>query len=150
MSVLDKSVDVDSIGFWTSQRLNKVLGPMTSQLTLAPKLGEARVKTALVPLIGSLASKISAQDALLKILNSNVLRSVRSDDLRVKRAGIEALDAMWQALGYALVPLIPETVGAGLAEALEEPEGGVEAAARKLLARIEGELGGESIDSYLA
>lgn len=137
-------------GFWSSQRLGKVISPVTAQLALAPKLGDARIRTALIPLIAVLSPKVSQHDALLKILNASVLRHVRSDELRVKRSAIEALDAMWRELGAALVPLVPETVGTGLAEALEEPEGGVEAAARKLLTRIEGELGGESIDSYLA
>lgn len=106
--------------------------------------------THLVPLIGKLSGAVTPHDTLLKVLNAGLLRGVRSADVRVKRVSLEALDAAWRQLGPALVPFIPEIVGGGVAEALEEPEGGVEKAARALLKRIEGELGGESIESYLA
>lgn len=71
----------------------------------------------------------------------------RSDDLRVKRGALEALERVWEELGDGMLSLVPETTPF-LAETMEEAEGGVETATRKLVTRIEAHLG-ESLQSYM-
>ena len=54
---------------------------------------------------------------------------------------------VWEEVGDGMLGLVPETTPF-LAETREETEGGVEAATRKLVKRIEEHLG-ESLDEYL-
>ena len=90
---------------------------------------------------------VTAHEQILKSFNTSLLLSTRSDDLRVKRQSLSTLDVVWDALGDAMLTFVPETTPF-LSETLDETEGGVDRAARKLIKRIEDHLG-ESLDSYL-
>lgn len=131
-------------GFWSAQRLAKLSGPLARQLEAPSSLFPVATY---FPLLSSFAELVSAHESHLKQLNAHVLHLTRSDDLRVKRNAVDALDALWAAVGDDMLALVPETTPF-LAEAREETEGGVEAATRKLIKRIEEHLG-EDLDQYL-
>ncbi|GAA5839039.1 hypothetical protein JCM9279_002573 [Rhodotorula babjevae] len=143
-SALAKSFEYDESGFWSAQRLAKLSGPLARQLEAPPSLFPV---AAYLPLLSSYAELVAAHESHLKQLNAHVLHLTRSDDLRVKRSAVDALDALWAAVGDDMLALVPETTPF-LAEAREETEGGVEAATRRLIKRIEEHLG-EDLDQYL-
>ncbi|GAA5933796.1 hypothetical protein JCM3775_000286 [Rhodotorula graminis] len=143
-SALAKSFEYDESGFWSAQRLAKLSGPLARQLEAPSSLFPV---ASLFPLLSSFGELVAAHESHLKQLNGHVLHLTRSDDVRVKRNAVDALDALWQAVGDDMLALVPETTPF-LAEARDETEGGVEAATRRLIKRIEEHLG-EDLDQYL-
>ncbi|BGP43235.1 snoRNA-binding rRNA-processing protein utp10 [Rhodotorula kratochvilovae] len=141
---LGKAFEFDESGFWTPQRLSKLSAPLAHQLEAPASLFPI---ASFYALLTSYAELLSSHEALLKAFNSRLLHLTRSDDLRVKRNAVDALDALWDAVGDDMLGLVPETTPF-LAEAREETEGGVEAATRRLIKRIEEHLG-EDLDQYL-
>lgn len=143
-SALTKAFEFDENGFWTPARLAKLATPIAQQLevptAVAPTESYHALVTAYVSLLGS-------HESHLKTFNSRLLHLTRSDDLRVKRSALDTLDVVWEEVGDGMLGLVPETTPF-LAETREETEGGVEAATRKLVKRIEEHLG-ESLDEYL-
>ncbi|GAA6060808.1 hypothetical protein JCM10212_000581 [Sporobolomyces blumeae] len=143
-SALTKAFDNDENGFWSAQRLAKLSSPMAHQIEAPNGLFPiASYHT----LLSSYVDLVASHETHLKALNSHFLHLTRSDDLHVKRQAIDAIDQMWDTVGDAMLGLVPETTPF-LAEAREEIEGGVEAATRVLIKRIEEHLG-ESLDEYL-
>lgn len=142
VSALTKALDYDETGFWTPLRLGKLSTPLANQLE-APQLLSGLYH----PLLSAYAQALLPHEKHLKAFNTSLLMLTRADDLRVKRGALEALDKVWEALGDGMLSLVPETTPF-LAETMEEGEGGVEAATRTLVKRIEEHLG-ESLSSYL-
>jgi U3 small nucleolar RNA-associated protein 10 len=134
-------------GFWTPLRLGKLSAPIANQLLAPHQLSSALVTSHYHPLLSSYSQSLVAHEDLLKVFNTSLLMLTRSDDLKVKRGALEALDQVWDSLGDGMLGLVPETTPF-LAETMEEGEGGVEVATRKLVKRIEEHLG-ESLSSYL-
>ncbi|GAA5827854.1 hypothetical protein JCM11251_007703 [Rhodosporidiobolus azoricus] len=143
-SALTKALEFDETGFWTPARLAKLSAPLAQQIEVAP---DVAVPAVYHTLLSSFADLLTSHETHLKNLNSAFLHLTRSDDLRVKRAAIEALEQLWETVGDGMLGLVPETTPF-LAEAREETEGGVEAATRRLIKEIEEHLG-ESLDDYL-
>ncbi|GAA5903947.1 hypothetical protein JCM5296_002463 [Sporobolomyces johnsonii] len=143
-SALTKAFEHDENGFWTPQRLGKLSSPLAHQLEAPSTLFAIPAYHAL---LSAYVDLVSAHETLLKAFNSALLHLTRSDELHVKRQAVDALDAVWETVGDGMLGLVPETTPF-LAEAREETEGGVEAATRRLIKRIEEHLG-ESLDEYL-
>ncbi|OAV98525.1 hypothetical protein PTTG_01832 [Puccinia triticina 1-1 BBBD Race 1] len=155
-STLEQTLKHDTEGFWSATALTRIVMPVTSQIKLGSTFTthqeySSRVKS----LIGQLAHKVSNHDTLLKVLNSGILQEIKAKDddeeqaINVKLISLEVLEEIWKEIGAALVPFVPETIGGCLIEALEEPHGGIDQAAKKVVKRIELEIG-ESIEGYLA
>lgn len=132
------------LGFWTPARLAKFATPIAQQIEVPPSVAPAGAYNALVT---SYVALLGSHESHLKAFNSRLLHLTRSDDLRVKRAAIDTLEVVWEEVGDGMLGLVPETTPF-LAETREETEGGVEAATRRLVKRIEEHLG-ESLDEYL-
>lgn len=141
---LTKAFEYDENGFWSPARLAKLATPIAQQLEVRPAVAPTETYHALVTAYVSL---LGAHESHLKTFNSRLLHLTRSDDLRVKRAAVDTLDVVWEEVGDGMLGLVPETTPF-LAETREETEGGVEAATRRLVKRIEEHLG-ESLDEYL-
>lgn len=139
------TVRLSCIGFWTPLRLGKLSSSIATQLESPQSLTTPLIVSHYHPLLARYALTIVPHEALLKSFNTSVLMLSRSDDLRIKRSSIEALEKMWETLGDGMLGLVPETAPF-LAESLEEIEGGVELVTRRLIARIEDHLG-ESLDA---
>jgi len=157
-STLEQTMIHDTEGFWNASALTKITMPVTSQIKLGRKFGmyeeyAGRVKT----VIGRLAHKVSNHDSLLKVLNTGILQEIKARDdeedgeesLHVKLISLEVLEEIWKEIGSLLVPFVPETIGGCLIEALEDSNPAIDLAAKKVVKRIELEIG-ESIDGYLA
>jgi U3 small nucleolar RNA-associated protein 10 len=99
------------------------------------------------PLLAQYAQALAPHEDLLKSFNTSLLMLTRSDDLRIKKSSIEAIETLWDTLGDGMLGLVPETCPF-LAELIEETEGGVEEVCRRLIKTLEAHLG-ESLDSYL-
>ncbi|KAI8453473.1 hypothetical protein BY996DRAFT_4583098 [Phakopsora pachyrhizi] len=148
VKTIEQALIHDSTG--NSSTLTKVTKPLTRQLKLAPIIKAPNFDLQICSLMGKLASKVAGHDVLLKIFNSGILEELRSnEEVKVKITCLKVLDECWQVIGSALVPFVPETVGGNLIEALELSEGGVDVLARKVIKRIEEEIG-ESIEGYLS
>ncbi|BGP19830.1 hypothetical protein JCM10213_003139 [Rhodosporidiobolus nylandii] len=146
-SSLTKALEFDESAFWTPGRLGKLSSPLARQIEVSQ---DVAVPAAYHSLLSAFADAVASNETQLKALNSSFLHLTRSDDLRVKRSAIEALEQMWETVGDGMLGLVPETTPF-LAEAREETEGGVEAATRRLIKTIEAHLGeGESLEEYLA
>ncbi|GAA6009387.1 snoRNA-binding rRNA-processing protein UTP10 [Rhodotorula paludigena] len=143
-SALGKALEYDENGFWTPARLAKLSAPLAAQLEAPASLFPPAAYSSL---LASYAEHLASHESHLKAFNARILHLTRSDDLRVKRAAIDALDQLWDVVGDGMLGLVPETTPF-LAEAREETEGGVEAATRRLIKRIEEHLG-EELDQYL-
>ncbi|BGP27409.1 U3 small nucleolar RNA-associated protein 10 [Rhodotorula toruloides] len=143
-SALTKAFEFDEGGFWSPARLGKLATPVAHQLEAPAGLFSPEAYNSLVT---SYSALLADHEPQLKAFNSRLLHLTRSDDLRVKRGAIDTLDVVWQEVGDGMLGLVPESTPF-LAEAREETEGGVEAATRKLIKRIEEHLG-ESLDEYL-
>ncbi|GAA5867626.1 hypothetical protein JCM8547_001319 [Rhodosporidiobolus lusitaniae] len=142
---LTKALDADETGFWTPSRLAKLSSPIAHQIEVSPYIAQQPIYHSL---LSSFSDLVSSHESHLKTLNSTFLHFTRSDDLRVKRGAIEALEQMWESVGDGMLGLVPETTPF-LAEAREETEGGVEAATRRLIRKIEEYLG-EELETYLS
>ncbi|BGP11136.1 snoRNA-binding rRNA-processing protein utp10 [Rhodotorula toruloides] len=143
-SALTKAFEFDEGGFWSPARLGKLAAPVAHQLEAPAGLFAPEAYNLLVT---SYSALLANHETQLKAFNSRLLHLTRSDDLRVKRGAIDTLDIVWQEVGDGMLGLVPESTPF-LAEAREETEGGVEAATRRLIKRIEEHLG-ESLDEYL-
>ncbi|GAA5888324.1 hypothetical protein JCM6882_008581 [Rhodosporidiobolus microsporus] len=143
-SALTKALDFDETGFWTPTRLAKLSTPLAHQIEVSP---DVAVPATYHTLLASFADLLSAHETHLKNFNSTFLHLTRSDDLRVKRSAIEALEQLWETVGDGMLGLVPETTPF-LAEAREETEGGVDAATRRLIKLAEAHIG-ESLNEYL-
>ncbi|SDA02509.1 BZ3501_MvSof-1269-A2-R1_Chr12-3g03653 [Microbotryum saponariae] len=146
------SIDSSLLGFladfWTPLRLGKLSTPVADQVLVSRQvLPPGLVKSHYEPLLSQYSLRLVAHERLLKQFNMSLLMHTRSDDLRVKRAAVEALEQVWVALGDGMLGFVPETTPF-LSETLEESEGGVERATRSLITRIEEHLG-EPLDSFL-
>ncbi|SCV73190.1 BQ2448_7115 [Microbotryum intermedium] len=147
-SALTKSIDFHDGNFWTPLRLGKLSTPIADQVLVSHHvLTPVLFKSHYEPLLSQYSLRLVAHERLLKQFNMSLLMHTRSDDLRVKRRALEALEQVWVALGDGMLGLVPETTPF-LSETLEESEGGVESATRSLIKRIEEHLG-ESLDSFL-
>ncbi|GAA5862132.1 hypothetical protein JCM3774_006186 [Rhodotorula dairenensis] len=144
VSALTKAFEFDENGFWTPARLSKLATPIAQQLEVPTAVAPTEAYNSLVT---AYVSHLGSHESHLKTFNSRLLHLTRSDDLRVKRAAIDTLDVVWEEVGDGMLGLVPETTPF-LAETREETEGGVEAATRNLVKRIEEHLG-ESLDEYL-
>ncbi|GAA5979224.1 hypothetical protein JCM11641_001966 [Rhodosporidiobolus odoratus] len=143
-AALTKALDSDETGFWTPTRLAKLSSPIARQIEVTPSIAPP---SSYHTLLSSFSELLSSHETHLKSLNNAFLHLTRSDDLRVKRAAVEALEQMWEAVGDAMLAFVPETTPF-LAEAREETEGGVEAATRRLIKKIEEHIG-EDLDQYM-
>ncbi|ORY85937.1 U3 small nucleolar RNA-associated protein 10 [Leucosporidium creatinivorum] len=147
VSALTKALDYDETGFWTPLRLAKLSAPIANQLEAPQQLTSSLISSHYHSLLAAYAQALLPHENHLKAFNTSLLMLTRSDDLRVKRGALEALDQVWESLGDGMLGLVPETTPF-LAETMEEGEGGVESATRVLVKRIEEHLG-ESLSSYL-
>lgn len=137
----------DMTGFWTPLRLAKISTPIASQIESASTSTTALTQAFYHPLLAAYALSLAPHENLLKEFNSTLLMLTRSDDLKVKRGALEAIEQLWENLGDSMVGLVPEST-TFLAETLEEIDGGVEMVTRRLVTRIEEHLG-ESLQSFL-
>lgn len=155
ISTIEKTLLYDSEGFWNLGRLSKITPVITAQIKLSSQFSmHEEFLSRMKSLTRQLAQKVSGHDTLLKIMNSGILEELKTrddsaEDIRVKLTSLEVLEEIWKEIGPALVPLVPETVGGCLIEAMEESQGGIDQAAKRVVKRIEREIG-ENIEGYLA
>ncbi|ORY34663.1 U3 small nucleolar RNA-associated protein 10 [Naematelia encephala] len=140
MSTLAKSFQVDDGAYWTDALHLKLIPLLIRQLG---------VFSSSEPLALSLASMAGSttSEPVLKSLNSGLCLATRSDDVQVRLAALQCLEEVWTAQPEELLPFVPETVSEFLAELLDDENGQVEAAARKVLSSIEKVTG--SLKEYL-
>ncbi|EGF99404.1 uncharacterized protein MELLADRAFT_68623 [Melampsora larici-populina 98AG31] len=147
---LENALQHDQDGFWTMTRLSKVTRPMIKQLRLAGKIDNELFVPQLKRLICKLSQKVVDHDTLLKVFSSGILEELRStEEVKVKLAGLSTLEEIWVEIGSSLIGFVPEMVGGYLVEAMEDGEGGIDVAAKRVVKLIEEELG-EGIEGYLA
>lgn len=147
---LENALQHDQDGFWTMTRLSKVTRPMINQLRLAGKIDDESFVPQLKRLICKLSQKVVDHDTLLKVFSSGILEELRStEEVKVKLAGLSILEEIWAEIGSSLIGFVPEMVGGYLVEAMEDGEGGIDVAAKRVVKLIEEELG-EGIEGYLA
>ncbi|KAM0756059.1 hypothetical protein T439DRAFT_308506 [Meredithblackwellia eburnea MCA 4105] len=143
VSSLTKALESDENGFWTPARLAKLSKQIASQVFTTSSLSPASTaQSEFASLVSAYSEALLPHESLLKSFNMSLLMLTRSDDLRVKRGALEALEKTWETLGDGMLGLVPETTPF-LAETLEETDGGVETTTRKLIKRIESHLGEE-------
>ncbi|KAI9607508.1 hypothetical protein H4Q26_006034 [Puccinia striiformis f. sp. tritici PST-130] len=134
-STLEQTIIHDTEGFWSATALTKITMPIISQIKLGSKFTihqeySSRVKS----LIGKLAHKKSNLEMMTK----------KKKDYNIKLISLEVLEEIWKEIGPTLVPFVPETMWLSY-RALEESNGGIDQAAKKVVKRIELEIG-ESIE----
>ncbi|KAK4048437.1 snoRNA-binding rRNA-processing protein utp10 [Microbotryomycetes sp. JL201] len=145
---LTKALEYDDTGFWTAARLSKLSNPIANQVELiAVKHDDDEVRVLFGSLVHQFSLASSSHEQVLKSFNTQLLMTTRSDDLVVKRQALLTLDDVWDALGDTMLTFVPETTPF-LSETLDETQGGVDKATRRLIKRIEEHLG-ESLASYL-
>ncbi|KAM0786108.1 hypothetical protein ACM66B_006918 [Microbotryomycetes sp. NB124-2] len=152
---LTKALEYDDTGFWTAARLSKLAKPIADQVEfVATALQQdddddefANVRPLYFALVEQYSHAISSHESILKSFNTHLLMTTRSEDLIVKRQALSTLDDVWDTLGDTMLTFVPETTPF-LSETLDETQGGVDKATRKLIKRIEEHLG-ESLASYL-
>ncbi len=76
-----------------------------------------RIDSCLIPLLVKFAS-IAEDDSVLKPMNYQLMLKTRSTKMKVRKASLNAAEAIFTKLGEDTVPLLPETMPF-LAEALE-------------------------------
>lgn len=94
---------------------------------------------------GALA-RSTTSETVLKSFNMALLMTTRSDNANERLIALIALEKAWQNQ-EELVQFAPETVAEFLSECLQDENAAVEAAARKVLKRIESLVG--DLSAYL-
>jgi len=141
----------DTSGFIDEARFNTLAPVLIQQLGGVPPADacETAVRAsddALVDCLVQLAVSV-AQDALWRTLNRGVLMVTRHASIRPRRLGVAVVAALVERLAEEYLVLLPETLPF-LAELVEDTDEHVEAAARRLLARLS-QLADEDVGELL-
>lgn len=139
LALLRDALAHDASGFFDKPRFDLLAAALVPQLELAAHADYA-VAEHVVPALSQLGAAM-ASDALWKGLNSAVLLKTRSKSAPVRIAALAALDALFSRLGEEYLILVPESVPY-LSELLEDPSAEVEARCQRLIATIDGLMGG--------
>jgi U3 small nucleolar RNA-associated protein 10 len=136
-----------NIVYWTEQRYQAIVPLLVSQIGGLSRLQADNVKEAqhLADCFGALAASTTSEN-VLKSFNMAILMTTRSDNANERLIALIVLEKAWQHQ-EELVQFAPETVAEFLSECLQDENGAVEAAARKVLKRIEGLVG--DLSAYL-
>jgi U3 small nucleolar RNA-associated protein 10 len=105
----------------------------------------AKESQQLAECFGALAASTTSEN-VLKSFNMAILMTTRSDDANRRLIALVVLEKAWQQQ-EELVQFAPETVAEFLSECLQDENGAVETAARKVLKRIESLVG--DLSAYL-
>ncbi|WWD20373.1 hypothetical protein CI109_104849 [Kwoniella shandongensis] len=148
LEVLGKSFEVDEGAFYTDSHLLTLIPLLIAQLPLFPTAttSEGGSSSAITRTLSSLAGSTTSEK-VLRTLNTSICLATRSDEIKTRLAALRALDGVWERQTEEMLTFVPETVSEFLAELLEDESGDVEAAARKVLDRIEKVTG--SLKEYL-
>lgn len=136
--LLDQSLEADHFpaGFWNEARIGKLIEPLAKQVQL-PVQSSLLFKQHYRPTVCAFAHQAAAFEDALTDLNRKLLEQTRSEFEDATRAeALRTLAALWKEVRDPLMPLVPQTTPF-IVEALEEP-GDVEAAAREMVAAVEG------------
>lgn len=133
--------------YWTEQRYQAIVPVLVSQIGGLSRLKTDNVKEAqhLAECFGAFANS-TGSESVLKSFNMAILMTTRSDNANERLIALIVLEKAWQNQ-EELVQFAPETVAEFLSECLQDENGAVEAAARKVLKRIEGLVG--DLSAYL-
>ena len=143
---LRKSPEHDNSGFWTVNRLSKLVQPIVQQVE-SDNMSDSRFAANYTALLTTFAQTIEPQEQVLHDIIRAYLQKTRSDNEAIQLAAIKALQTMWDsgieasmaAHSAESMPFLVETLESG---------GQVERATKDLLARMnEDEAGGESSDA---
>nr|CAI5863815.1 unnamed protein product [Callosobruchus analis] len=148
LNTLDAVFTYDNQQFINKDRFNILMQPLVDQLdnTLGG-INElvTRNEKLLTPCIVHFAFA-TADDALWKQMNYQILLKMRSGDPKIRLVGLHCLTEIVKKLGEDFLPLLPETVPF-LAELLEDEEEGVEGACQAAIREMERVLG-EPLQKY--
>jgi U3 small nucleolar RNA-associated protein 10 len=135
------------IVYWTEQRYQAMVPVLVSQIGGLSRLKSDNVKEAqhLAECFGAFAGSTTSE-SVLKSFNMAILMTTRSDNANERLIALIVLEKAWQNQ-EELVQFAPETVAEFLSECLQDENGAVEGAARKVLKRIEGLVG--DLSAYL-
>lgn len=136
----------DSQKFVNKERFELLMQPIVDQIenTLGDDF-DSRVKEVVIPCIVNFAVA-TADDALWKQMNYQILLKMRHNSSTIRLLALEALIETAKKLGEDFLPLLPETIPF-LAELLEDEEETVEKAARKAVQDLE-KVVGEPLEKY--
>ena len=142
------------MGFLDEDRFNAVLPVLLAVLeapTGAPEGSDAsrlqqEQDAALVDCLVAMA-RAAGLDTLWRPLNRGVLMATRAEAVRPRRLGLAVVEGLVEALSEEYLVLLPEAIPF-LAELCEDPDEGVEAAARRLVKRLS-ELSGEDLHAAM-
>ncbi|KAI9327276.1 hypothetical protein BDR26DRAFT_901441 [Obelidium mucronatum] len=139
-----------SSGPVTEEVFNKLSKCLTGQIDLVSVHGKSylnQMTRHVVPTIGLLAVNI-AKEPMWKILNKEVMKKSRNDDVMCRIVTVKALQEFYVQLGEEFLILLPETVPT-IAELMEDGDERVQIACQELTAEIQKHLG-EDLNSYFA
>ncbi|KAJ3027595.1 UNVERIFIED_CONTAM: HEAT repeat-containing protein 1 [Siphonaria sp. JEL0065] len=139
-----------SSGPVTEEVFNKLTKCLTGQIDLVAVHGAnylTQMTRHVVPTIGLLAVNI-AKEPMWKILNKEVMKKSRNDNVLCRIVTVKALQEFYVHLGEEFLILLPETVPT-IAELMEDGDERVQIACQELSAEIQKHLG-EDLNSYFA
>ncbi|KAJ3071130.1 HEAT repeat-containing protein 1 [Podochytrium sp. JEL0797] len=129
---------------------NKLSKCLTGQIDLVSVHGRnylTNMNRYVVPTIGLLAVNI-AKEPMWKILNKEIMKKSRNDDVLCRIITAKALQEFYVHLGEEFLILLPETVPT-IAELMEDGDERVQIACQELTAEIQKHLG-EDLNSYFS
>ncbi|KAL7425209.1 snoRNA-binding rRNA-processing protein utp10 [Cryptotrichosporon argae] len=152
LDTLATSFEVDDGAYYTDAIHLGLVPQLGAQLGLFPASAassSSAAAAAAAPIARAFAAlaQSTASEPVLRALNGALCMATRADDAPTRLAALGAMDAVWASQADELIAFVPETVAEFLAELLEDENAEVEAAARKVLGRIEGVVG--SLKEYL-
>ncbi|KZF24076.1 hypothetical protein L228DRAFT_244950 [Xylona heveae TC161] len=134
----------DQDEFWQAPaHFNAISVPLLAQLGNASVLP---VTTEVIPVISELAAAIDSGDHH-KVMNSAILKHMRSDDAQVRLAAVKCEADLTEKLGEDWLTLLPEMLPF-ISELQEDDDEVVERETHRWIVKIEGILG-ESLDAML-
>ncbi|KAJ3294797.1 HEAT repeat-containing protein 1 [Rhizoclosmatium sp. JEL0117] len=149
MSALNKFLQYSS-GPVTEDVFNKLTKCLTGQIDLVTVHGRsylAHMTRHVVPTIGLLAVNI-AKEPMWKILNKEIMKKSRNEDVLSRIVTIKCLQEFYVHLGEEFLILLPETVPT-IAELMEDGDERIQVACQELSAEIQKHLG-EDLNSYFS
>ena len=118
---------------------------LVRQLSLAGS-APALARRGAAPAVAMLCRAVG-DDVAWKPLHFGVLMHTRDGRPAVRAAAVETLGLCFRVVGDEFLVMLPEALGF-LSELLEDPDGGVERAARALLRDVE-EMSGEKLEAFM-
>ncbi|KAI8619287.1 hypothetical protein BC830DRAFT_1104805 [Chytriomyces sp. MP71] len=150
MQTLQKFLQYSS-GPVSEEVFTKLAKCLTSQIDLVSLHSQRKylvnMTRYIVPTVGLLAVNIG-KESMWKIINKEVMRKSRSDDVLCRIVTCNAMQEFYVQLGEEFLIMLPETVPT-IAELMEDSDERVQVAVQELTAEIQKHLG-EDLNSYFS